>query len=408
MFRRPLRGIAATAAISMALIVAAAPPSMARDHARAEQWPTLSKASAAAASIAPLTPDVARTINRASTKVSPHASVSADATAADYERALSAYWTPERMRAARPIEQRLKDDTQQPHLAPGATVSAPTANRVAGEAAVTHKLRGKPLTVPPHKPETEPVPANVVTGSTGTATANAVAGAPSKPEYSVFHAVARTMGKVFLNHKGTDYVCSAGLVIGSGKSLVWTAGHCVYDAGAYAANWIFVPAYSDGQRFPRQAAPYGYWYARTLFAQTDWVTKRDWHGDVGAAIVWPNSEGKKIQDLLGAQGISFNLPYYPYSNAFGYPADPPYDGENLYQVVGQAYDAGASIIYMANTMTGGSSGGYWLTNFDGNWGTVNGHNSFAEDDSPYMYSPYYGRDTQRFYNSVQHLDPMTM
>ena len=42
-------------------------------------------------------------------------------------------------------------------------------------------------------------------------------------------------------------------------------------------------------------------------------------------------------------------------------------------------------------MTGGSSGGAWLRWFDGNWGYINGLNSYKYNNDPNtMYSPYFG------------------
>ncbi|MEV0398168.1 trypsin-like serine peptidase [Polymorphospora rubra] len=230
---------------------------------------------------------------------------------------------------------------------------------------------------------------------------------PFKPRYAIGHPVARTIGKVFFNHMGEDLVCSAGIVNSASRSLVWTAGHCVADEGHFAQNWIFVPNYNMDHSWPQSPAPYGYWYARWLLAPGDWVDHGISYNDIGAAVMWPSSSGTRIQDYLGAQGISFNLPYFPFSYAYGYPADPPYDGEYLYLAIAQAHDAGGSVIYMENSMTGGSSGGYWLTNFDGEYGVVNGHNSFGFDHLPqYTYSPYYGLATSNFYNLAQNANPM--
>ncbi len=365
----------AIAASSLVLITSAAPPSMARPPT-SPNIPFI-EGGAAVASVAPLTPELARTVNGAS------------ASAADYERVLSAYWTPERMRAARPAEEA---------LASRAKGFAPAPKPVPGGTQVPQELRGEPAIIHPSSPTAEPVSAGIIaelSEETGS-------GKPFKPNLPIGHQVARTSGKVFFTHMGVDQVCSAGVVESSGRSLVWTAGHCVYDNGHFAANWIFVPNYNVGKPYPQSPAPYGYWYARHLAVQQAWL-QGQWHGDVGAAIMWPSPTGVPIQSALGAQGISFSLPYYPYVNAYGYPAEPPYDGEHLYCSVYQAQDAGASTIYIMSSMTGGASGGYWLTNFNGAYGYVNGHNSFGLYGLPYVFSPYYGRDTKQFYDKVEHV-----
>ncbi|BCJ69682.1 hypothetical protein GCM10009779_08590 [Polymorphospora rubra] len=67
------------------------------------------------------------------------------------------------------------------------------------------------------------------------------------------------------------------------------------------------------------------------------------------------------------------------------------------------FRAAEAVNYMENSMTGG----YWLTNFDGEHGVVNGHNSFGYDHLPqYTYSPYYGLATSNFYNLAQNANPI--
>ncbi len=59
-------------------------------------------------------------------------------------------------------------------------------------------------------------------------------------------------GKVFFTDNGVNYVCSGSAITGTNESVVWTAGHCVYEGpGGFFTNFMFVPAYRDG------AAPYG-------------------------------------------------------------------------------------------------------------------------------------------------------
>ena len=60
-----------------------------------------------------------------------------------------------------------------------------------------------------------------------------------------------------------------------------------------------------------------------------------------------------------------------------------------------------------NPPNGGASGGYWLADFNGETGLVNGHNSFTLDSSPgYMFSPYYGMSKRNFYNEVKDRTPL--
>src|SRR5215212_31044 len=47
-----------------------------------------------------------------------------------------------------------------------------------------------------------------------------------------------TNGKVFFTEAGVNYVCSGTALLSGNKSVVWTAGHCVNDgAGRFVTNW---------------------------------------------------------------------------------------------------------------------------------------------------------------------------
>lgn len=307
-----------------------------------------------------LSPEVARTVHGNS--------VSARQTA------IAAYWTADRMKAAKP-------DTQMPAMKAAAAakpaIAAPAtkpqgpARKVAGAAPVAAPVANQPDVSPMAYP----------------------------PNYPVGHPVARTVGKVFFTSFGVNYVCSGSIVNSEGKSVVWTAGHCVSDGAAWNYNWTFVPNYYSG------VAPYGYWYSYSLTTTVGWFyNNADYANDVGASIMY-NNGGWRIADYLGAQGIAWNYAvsgYYVY--AFGYPQASPFDGCCLYAEQGYTYDGGGGTIYMVNYMTGGSSGGPWLNWFDGNWGYVNGHNDFKYTAYPqYMYSPYYGNQVLNVYNAVRYI-----
>lgn len=292
---------------------------------------------------------------------------------AAYEAALDAYWTPARMKAAKP-------DTEMPALK--GLADAPqqgAASRASGPAT---RIEAAP-------PAREP---QIIAGSTEAQ--------PQAyyPNYPVGHPVARTYGKVFFTSFGANYVCSATIVNTEGKSTVWTAGHCNTSGGAWNYNWTFVPNYYNG------VAPYGNWYAYQLWATTAWFNNNgDFANDVGAAIM-NRLNGWRIADYFGAQGIAWNYPASYFAYAFGYPQAAPFNGSVLVGEANQTFDAGGGVIYMSNSMTGGSSGGAWLNAFDGNWGFINGHNDFKYSNQPQlMYSPYYGAQVANLYNTVRNI-----
>ena len=288
-------------------------------------------------------------------------------------KALERYWSPARMKAAKPFE-------KSPSMTRSGKVAKPQTQQV----------------VPNGAPGgAEPARVSKAPKATGT---KRTAPQYSQPNYPSSSPAARTNGKVFFNRNGGSYVCSAAIVNTEGKNAIWTAGHCLAEDEVWSTDVAFVPAYSDG------AAPYGTWYAVDLATPSKWFRDHDWGYDVGAAILQKNS-GRRIVDRLGAQGIKWNQTPKTYKvAAFGYPASPPFDGETLFRADGATLDEGDGTIYMNSGLTGGSSGGPWLRNFDGNWGHINGHNDFIYTDDPVnMYSPYYGNQVAGLYKFVRYV-----
>jgi V8-like Glu-specific endopeptidase len=214
-------------------------------------------------------------------------------------------------------------------------------------------------------------------------------------------AVTRTTGRVFLTMNGRDFVCSASAVKSASRDLVVTAGHCVKDgSGAWAQNWTFVPGYDSGRR------PYGTYSARRVFVAGPWSRTGDDNYDV-ALIALNASGGRHLTDVVGAQEIGFNGGRGLASYGFGFPADPPYDGEHLMYCAGpvhgdphrQTGDQG-----MRCDLTAGSSGGPWLTGFDPatGRGTITSVSSFKySDDQGTMYGPYFGEAVKDLYATAK-------
>ena len=107
--------------------------------------------------------------------------------------------------------------------------------------------------------------------------------------------------------------------------------------------------------------------------------------------------------MVGGQGVGFNLARGLSYNAYGYPAAPPFNGETLQSCSGTASDdvwGGTQSQGIPCNMTGGSSGGPWLTGGS----TINSVNSFGYDGVPNrMFGPVL---RQRDPVGVQHrVDP---
>ncbi|MFE0173333.1 trypsin-like serine peptidase [Streptomyces sp. NPDC059002] len=213
-------------------------------------------------------------------------------------------------------------------------------------------------------------------------------------------AVVKTTGRVFFTFEGRTASCSGSSVTSQNGSTVLTAGHCVKYRGAWHTNWVFVPAYNDGQ------APYGQWSATKTLATDQWAASEDINYDVGAAVVAPLN-GKKLAETVGAQGLEFNGAYGRAMYAFGYPAASPYDGKKLIYCSGTA---GRDPLGMTKdhglgcNMTGGSSGGPWFTSFNESAGTglQASVNSFGYTFLPNrMFGPYFGNEAKAVYDKAQ-------
>jgi V8-like Glu-specific endopeptidase len=283
--------------------------------------------------------------------------------AGDTERTaaqVSAYWTKERMRNAEPVEMVIPtDDPSPPDPVP---VPIPSAGLIAFEL-----------------PETTSFPN-------------------------------RVHGKVFFTKAGGgNFVCSGTAVLAANDATVLTAGHCVADNGAFVTNLSFVPGYRNG------TAPYGVWAASAVGSTPQWIAAENFKYDVGVAVMARNSSGEELEDVVGARGILFNQPVSGTVRSYGYPAGPPFDGSKLFGCDAPlgALDlnpllppGGPLPMQVVCDMTGGSSGGGWVT--DSGNGSVISVNSYKYQGQPiFMYGPQLTGVAETLYNSLEGVPPGT-
>ena len=217
------------------------------------------------------------------------------------------------------------------------------------------------------------------------------------------------IGRLFFDQKpgpGEDWThCSATAVNSENRSLVATAGHCVYDVftGTWSESIRFCPGYERGCKL-------GIWHARTAFTTNSWFAAADWNDDMAVVLVSPNQRGHLV-DVVGGQGITFNESVGLARHAFGYPASDRrwpayrYSGEDLIYCPGTDHYAAGSIV-IACTMTGGASGGPWISGFDASGlGFVNGINSNKpgprKTGAKIMASPYLGEAEAAHYQHTR-------
>ncbi|PIG90676.1 hypothetical protein [Gloeocapsopsis sp. IPPAS B-1203] len=296
----------------------------------------------------------------------------------------AAYWTPQRMREAKPVNinrTTLPQPTSQVERSPsGPPVSAPSGGPISSQ---LERL-------------SEQLSNNSLITSVPFAASYPFAYSRSFVNLNRYTQYPETtIGKVFFTENGVDKVCSASAVNSTNKRLVWTAGHCVSDGkGRFHTNVTFVPAYKPGTPVP---APYGTWSSCGLYARSGWHNNSNFAQDLGA-IQACDKGNRRLHNVVGFLGFLANAPRNQFWHAFGYPAAAPFDGRRMI-VCAAPYavnDSGnPNPIGIGCDMTGGASGGPWLVKYSPNrFGAINqinGLNSYKYNHQPgAMYSPYFG------------------
>ncbi len=239
--------------------------------------------------------------------------------------------------------------------------------------------------------------------------------------------VLKTTGKVLFSMGGTYYVCSASVVKDtvSDRSIILTAAHCAYDeeAGAFAANWMFIPDYdsspvslSTTDNAFCDSTAYGCWTAAALVVHQGYASAGSFNtqatqNDFAFAVVGEGglatNSSRYLDDLVGGQAISYaKASSGVQTYLFGYPAAGKYTGKDL------VYSAGSlgldkwnsNLTYrVASDMTGGCSGGPWFTPFTASTGagTLISVNSYGYSGLLAMHGPFFNARTQALFTTAQ-------
>jgi hypothetical protein len=218
----------------------------------------------------------------------------------------------------------------------------------------------------------------------------------------------RAHGKVFFHLTDGDYVCSGTSLRSGSRSVVWTAGHCVFDEralGGYATRWEFVPAYHRAGGHDK--APFGEWPAEAL------ATTRQWQGgiggldggdrafDFGIATVAQAPGGATLQSTVGGRKIAFHdKPRHSKTlRAIGYPAARPFTGTEELSCTSKIRGRDRRIgppdpIAISCNMTGGASGGGWIDK----QGRLVSVTSYGYTGLPgTLFGPYQGQVAERLF-----------
>lgn len=217
----------------------------------------------------------------------------------------------------------------------------------------------------------------------------------------------RVHGKVFFTRPGVgNFTCSGTVVDAQNRATVITAGHCVHSAGVWSTNFAFAPGYR--RMGVTGNAPYGVWPASVEAAPQPWVDSENHRYDVGGVVLANDALGRSLENVVGARPIAFNQPTAQRFRSYGYPAVPTsehyFDGYRLWACDSSApisdnpsNTSGPSTLGIGCDMTGGASGGGWVTQA----GQLNGVNSYRYTNRPdLLYGPYFGSTIKALYQFV--------
>lgn len=246
-----------------------------------------------------------------------------------------------------------------------------------------------------------------------------------------YHDNAPGVGKLFFDGPKGSMVCSATVVedpAHPGKSnLVWTAGHCVHAgaSGGWYRNIAFVPSYNDGGKSAADLrgasrdvlAPYGVFWADWASTSDEWISTGAESGGSGSPYdfavlhVAPEQGAgtKSLQETVGAaMPVWFDAPSatkITSMGAWGYPAAPPFNGQQMYDCVGRpgrlSLSAQAPTEYRIGcTMTGGSSGGGWFAKRPDGTTALVSNTSIGPTTSTWLAGPHLGAEAEKVFDGV--------
>jgi V8-like Glu-specific endopeptidase len=276
------------------------------------------------------------------------------------------FWTPARMRQAKPLEIR----------------------RV-GRPGVTSPPRPSSRSEAPHR-----VPARAPRAAASASSTFVEVTDPAAGE-------SRRNGVIFFVVEGSLARCSGTSVGAPNSSVVFTAGHCVDSGGPrgrwYRGPWVFVPGYRFGQR------PFGVFPATWLDTTRRWTSTGSENFDVGAAAVARNERGERLADAVGGAGIAWGLKADQVFDVHGYPVAPPFDGETqrlcaqtpfLGHDLQSFLSDGPLNLAVECDVTGGASGGGWTIR----GGVLNSVTNYGYGDDPTTdFGAYFGKEVGRLY-----------
>jgi hypothetical protein len=202
-----------------------------------------------------------------------------------------------------------------------------------------------------------------------------------------FRGAARSVGKLIMKFPRSPHNSAAsGWVLA--RRGIGTAAHCLYDAalGGWAKDAWFYPQLYDG------ATTLGGWKVSGVWLYPWWTERANWLWDFAVGVLEAPIPVRDVPPLRVLRHTSTD-----WWDALGYPGEPipgyAFNGRRMWASHGR--DKSTAFLpgsyRMENILTGGSSGGPWITyTAMGMIPLVGGLNS-RSDTHGRMYSPWLGR-----------------
>jgi V8-like Glu-specific endopeptidase len=232
-------------------------------------------------------------------------------------------------------------------------------------------------------------------------------------------AVKERTGKVYFEMGGGAYVCSGSVASDTRTttSLVLTAGHCAYDEtnGNFATNWLFIPDFDQSPTFTCSQTQYGCWTADALVVHEGYATAGGFNTqatlhDFAFAVVGGGGHNGSTQLDTAVGAFTVAIPGFSAPGqtayAFGYPAAGKYKGNDLVYCNGAIFEDpyNDQLTWgLPCLMTGGSSGGPWLSSFNASTGvgSLSSLNSYGYSGVKAMHGPKFNADTADVYAAAR-------
>ncbi len=183
-----------------------------------------------------------------------------------------------------------------------------------------------------------------------------------------------TIGKLFFTVPGQgNFVCSATAI---GRSTIATAGHCVSSLIGGTPTWhtnhLFCPSYYKAGGSGGSHPSRGCWSGVTAVTSSQWHNSANFDRDYACIVTATTGtvHSNKLGNVTGWLGRTWNWGGTDATLAWGYPAGSPFPGYHIITVAATEWysvnmsndgetSPNLSSKYIGSDMTGGSSGGPW-------------------------------------------------